>query len=223
MEIGKTESGVKVSQEQELSAVPQRQEMGKEQFLQLLTAQLQHQDPMNPLEDKEFIAQLAQFSMVEQSVATNKHLEMLGMSVGAVVNAQLPSLIGKEITAMGDRATVLEGESTTLGFALEEPATAVTLRVTNESGKEVAAITLGAHEAGQHDHQWDGLDNEGKRVPPGTYRIEVNALNGEDAVESSTRLTGLVDGLDFSRGYAELMVGGLRLRPADIIEVRNRQ
>jgi len=221
MEIGKTINGVKVGEEQDFSGVAERQGMGKDQFLQLLTAQLAHQDPMNPLEDKEFIAQLAQFSMVEQSVATNKHLEMLGMSVGAVVNAQLPSLIGKEITAAGDLATVVDGQSTTLGFALEEAATDVTLRVMDQSGKEVRTITLGSRPAGQHDYQWDGLDREGKRVPEGIYQIEVSALNGQDVVESGTRLTGLVDGLDFSRGYPELMVGDLRLRPADIIEVRN--
>ena len=118
MEIGKTEGAVKVGGDQEFSGVAERQDMGKDQFLQLLTAQLAHQDPMNPVEDKEFIAQLAQFSMVEQSVATNKHLEMLGMSVGAVVNAQLPALIGKEITAAGDLATVMDGQSTTLGLSL---------------------------------------------------------------------------------------------------------
>ena len=223
MEIGKTEGAVKVGGDQEFSGVAERQDMGKDQFLQLLTAQLAHQDPMNPVEDKEFIAQLAQFSMVEQSVATNKHLEMLGMSVGAVVNAQLPALIGKEITAAGDLATVMDGQSTTLGFALEEAATDVTLRGTDQSGKEVRTINLGGYSAGQHEHQWDGLDNEGNRVPEGIYQIEVSALHGEDVVESSTRLTGVVDGLDFSRGYPELMVGDLRLRPADIIEVRNEE
>ncbi len=223
MEVGGAGDGVRQagSQGGNFSEVVGNQEMGKDQFLQLLTAQLANQDPMNPLEDKDFIAQLAQFSLVEQGVMTNQHLDYLGMSMGALVNAQLPSLIGKDIIATGDAVEVVHGEPTSLRYGLEGDATEVNLVVVNSDGQAVRTVTLSDKEAGQHEFEWDGRNDNGAVVPEGTYKIEVHAKKGEETVGTNTRLSGRVTGLDFSSGYAELMVGGTRVLPADIIEVRS--
>lgn len=205
----------------QFTSIAEKQGMGKEQFLQLLTAQLAHQDPMNPLEDKDFVAQLAQFSMLEQSVTTNKYLDMLGMSVGALVNAQLPSLIGKEIVALGDTVTVHQGQSTPIRFELQDDATDVTVQVLDGDGNVVRTMNLGPQTSGQQVVDWDGLDDNGNAVPEGGYKIEVHAKNDQGSVSTKTNLSGRVDGLDFSKGYAELMVGEVRVRPADIVEVHD--
>lgn len=207
----------------EFSSIAEKQGMGKEQFLQLLTAQLAHQDPMNPLEDKEFVSQLAQFSMLEQAVATNKNLDMLGMSMGALVNAQLPSLIGKDIVAVGDSISVSHGDETPIRFEVEDQATEVTIQIMDSEGNVVRTINMGSQNAGPHEYGWDGLDDNGNFVPEGTYKFEVHAKNDDGSVSTRTNLSGKVDGLDFSRGYAELMVGDVRVQPADIMEVREAE
>ena len=223
MEIGRPGDGASevAGGGQDFSSVAKNQGMGKDQFLQLLTAQLAHQDPMNPLEDKEFIAQLAQFSLVEQGVATNDHLDFLGLSMGALVNAQLPSLIGKDVIASGDTVEVVHGEPTSLRYGVEGEASEVTLQVLDTDGNAVRTVTLGAHDEGQHDYEWDGLDDDGAVVPEGSYRLEVHAKKDDATVGTNTRIHGRVTGLDFRSGYAELMVGAhTRVLPADIIEVR---
>ena len=225
MEIGRPGDGVREAAPRggEFSQVVGNQDMGKERFLQLLTAQLANQDPMNPLEDKDFIAQLAQFSLLEQGVAANQHLDFLGMSMAALVNAQLPSLIGKDIVATGDTVEVTHGDPTSLRYGLDGDATEVSLVVLDSDGEAVRTVTLGGMEAGQHEYEWDGRNDDGSVVPEGTYRIEVHAKKGEETVGTTTRLSGRVTGLDFSSGYAELMVGGVRVLPADIIEVRSEE
>lgn len=206
--------------ESQFATAAEKQGMGKEQFLQLLTAQLAHQDPMNPLEDKEFVAQLAQFSQLEQAVATNQQLDILGMSMGALVNAQLPALIGKEIVAIGDQINVVHGQDTPIRFELEEDATEVTIQIMDSDGNAVHTATLDARQSGPNQFDWDGRDVNGNLLPEGSYTVEVHAKDGDRTISAKTNLTGKVDGLDFSRGYAELMVGDIRVQPADIVEVR---
>ena len=78
-------------------------QMGKLEFLELLTAQLKHQDPMAPADDKAFIAQLAQFSALEQQMKGNDMLSRIEMAQGAMLTSQATGLIGKEVTAEGDQ------------------------------------------------------------------------------------------------------------------------
>ena len=81
-------------------------QMGKLEFLELLTAQLKHQDPMAPADDKAFIAQLAQFSALEQQMKGNDMLSRIEMAQGAMLTSQATGLIGKEVTAEGDQIFV---------------------------------------------------------------------------------------------------------------------
>ena len=85
------------------------QDLGKSEFLQLLTAQLQHHDPMNPQKDADFVAQLAQFSNLEQAIAQNNKLEQLQMSSSALVSSTTTDLIGREVLTKGDLMTLRSG------------------------------------------------------------------------------------------------------------------
>ena len=197
-------------------------DMGKSEFLQLLTAQLQHQDPMNPQKDQDFVAQLAQFSHLEQAIGQNEKLEQLQMSSSALVSSTTTDLIGREILAKGDIVTVRNGERPEpLNYALGENSADVSLRIMNQDGAIVRRVELGSQGAGAHAFSWDGRNDEDDMLPAGMYKIEVMATDAAGlTVESSTNVRGVIHGVTFERGYPELLVGDSRIQPADIIEVK---
>ena len=143
------------------------------------------------------------------------------MSVGALINAQLPALIGKQVVAAGNNVSVQHGQSTSIRFDLEEAASEVSIKIKDASGNPVHSLNLGPRSGGTNEFQWDGLDENGNLVPEGTYEIEVYAKNETGTIRSTARLVGIVEGLDFSRGYAELVIGDARIVPSDISEVRD--
>jgi flagellar basal-body rod modification protein FlgD len=197
-------------------------DMGKTEFLKLLTAQLQHQDPMSPQKDADFVAQLAQFSNLEQAMAQNDKLEQLQMSSSALVSSTTTDLIGREVLAKGDIVTIRNGERPApLNYALGENSADVSLRIMNQDGAIVRRVELGNQGAGTHNFSWDGRNDEGDMLPSGMYRVEVMATDANGlSIESSTNVRGVVHGVTFDRGYPELLVGNSRIQPADIIEVK---
>ena len=83
--------------------------LGKEDFLKLLVAQLAHQDPLSPMENQEFVAQLAQFSSLEQMTNVNSNLQLLQVAQASMTNSQIASLIGKNVEVRSDQVRLLGG------------------------------------------------------------------------------------------------------------------
>ena len=197
-------------------------DMGKQEFLQLLTAQLQHQDPMNPQSDAEFVAQLATFSSLEQAIQQNSALETIQMSQNALVSSQATELVGKDIVATGDAMTLYyDGNSPEIGFGLANEARSVDVRIVDQAGNVVRSISLGPRNAGRQSLAWDGLDDDGNPLRAGVYKL---ALTAEDhdgrPLSVSTEVEGRVDKVTFENGYPELVVGDARVTPADVLEIR---
>ncbi len=200
------------------------QQLGKQQFLELLVAQMANQDPLNPLDDKQFIAQLAQFSSLEQQMAANEQLTNLQLAQSAMANAQMASLLGREIVARTDSVTVAgDGTPTNIGLRLDADAAQVELRIVDENGKVVRTIKAGPMDKGQQSVTWDGRGDNGALLPKGTYKVEVTAKNSAgDAVTTATEMTGVVTGVTFENGYAELIMGDVRVTPANVVELREQ-
>lgn len=196
--------------------------MGKDEFLKLLTAQLQNQDPMNPLQNHEFVAQLAQFSSLEQQVLTNDSLGQIQMSQMGLANAQLAGFVGKEIIARGDYIHIEGGQAQPIGVELSAPASEVTITVKDETGGTVRVMTRANVGGGVQELGWDGNDGTGKPLPDGRYTIAVEATDAQgNPVQASPLTKGVVDGITFENGYPELLVGLARIIPADIITISN--
>ena len=135
-------------------------DLGKQEFLQLLTAQLQHQDPMNPQSDADFVAQLATFSNLEQAIQQNSALGTIQMSQNALVSSQATELVGKDIVATGDAMTGYhDGNAPDIGFGLANEARSVDVRLVDQAGNVVRSISLGPRNAGRQSLAWDGLDD----------------------------------------------------------------
>jgi flagellar basal-body rod modification protein FlgD len=204
------------------SLVGDNNDLGKDEFLKLLVAQLGNQDPLNPMDDKEFIAQLAQFSSLEQQISANKNLEMLAIGQTALANSQITDLIGKKVRVQTTSMEIdKDGEAPDFNFELRGNAASIQIKVYSDTGDLVRTIDVGSRQAGKHNVEWDGLDNEGNPVTPGEYHIKVEAVDEMDeAVSVTTESFGTVTGVSFDKGYAELLVGDIRVRPGDVLEIK---
>ncbi len=194
--------------------------MGKDEFLKLLTAQLENQDPMNPLQNHEFVAQLAQFSALEQQVLTNDSLGQIQMSQMGLANAQLAGFVGKEVVARGDYIHIDGGQAQPVGVELAAPASEVTITIKDETGGTVRVMTRANVGSGVQEIGWDGNDSTGQPLDDGRYTVSIEATDVQgNPVQASPLTKGIVDGITFENGYPELLVGLARIIPADIVTI----
>jgi flagellar basal-body rod modification protein FlgD len=194
--------------------------LGEDQFLQLLTAQLQNQDPLNPMDDSAFVAQLAQFSSVEQLTTVNSNLDQLLVSQTSGNQTATAGLIGKDVLYSSNDVTLGASGGATLYANLASAASNVTATITNSSGDVVRTIQLGSEPAGSLQTPWDGLDNNGNPLPPGTYTVSMNATDASgNAVTVTQEQEGLVTGVNFSAGYPQLLVNGQQISLSNIVEL----
>ncbi len=155
--------------------------LGKEDFLNLLVAQLQHQDPLNPQDNAEFVAQMAQFSSLEQQIGTNEKLDSLLSAQSNIEQMSAFSLLGEKVIVATDNF-YLQGKSVELGFSLSGEAEDVSMDILDEDGEVVASFDMNDLEKGYNFITWDGTDNSGKQVPQGLYTMKINGTDadGED-------------------------------------------
>ena len=163
-------------------------------FLQLLVAQLQNQDPTDPMDSSQMTSQLAQINTVSGISQLNTSLSSLSTQLSAGQNAQSALLIGSTVLAAGSSFAVSASSSGTgdtaaqLGVTVPSAASDVTLTITNSAGKVVNTIDLGAQSAGTVPVSWTPTDAQGNALPAGTYTVSAAAtVNG-----SSTSATALV-------------------------------
>lgn len=173
-----------------------KSQLDKEDFLTLLVAQLQHQDPMNPMDDKEFTAQIAEFSSLEQLTNISDGIDTMNESDSRQDMSSAVNLIGKDVRAEGGSLSIKEGEVSTLFYALGETAANVYINIYDPNGNLVRTASLGGKQAGEHEFQWDGKDWAGKDLADGIYSIGLAAegVNG-NAVLSYTEVSGTVAGV----------------------------
>jgi len=187
-------------------------------FLTLLTTQLQQQDPLNPLDSKEFTQQLVQFTGVEQAIATNKNLENIIASIAAQSTNGLVGYLGKDITAAGDRSTLTDGRAI-WNYELGASADKTDITITDKTGK-VVFKTDGATAAGNHVFTWDGRDNLGNALPDGVYKIAVSAVSANDTrIEALTSIQGRVTSVETGDGKRTLVVDGLKVPLENVTKI----
>lgn len=167
-------------------------------FLILLTAQLQNQDPLAPMDSTQFTQQLVQFSQVEQQIRTNEQLEgLVGQYQAASAGAAL-SYLGKDAIIEADE-TYLAGGAANWAYNLPEGATSLRITVKDMSGRTMYETTTAPRGAGEHLFTWDGEKTNGETAPDGVYRIVVEAENvAGDEIEPTINVRERIMGVDFS-------------------------
>lgn len=200
---------------------PNTDVMGKDDFLQLLVAQLQNQDPLKPMESTEFTAQLAQFSSLEQLYNVNENLDDLGSNQLAMNNAQTISMIGKSAWAEGNIIQKSEVLPTEIYFGLDGDAMEAVVNIYDAQGNFVKTISAGTMEAGDRSVVWDGTDHEGRLVSDGFYQFEVLAGDAEGkAITANTFIVGDVTGVTFDdNGVAHLLINDMSIPMSSVVHV----
>ena len=154
-----------------------KNELGQAQFLELMIAQLKNQDPLKPVQNGEFLGQMAQFGTVSGIQDLQKSFGQLATAMQSSQALMASSLVGRAVLVPGERLLFNGGQA--LGAAeLAQPASDVRVSVLDGSGQVVRQFALGAQSAGTVKFGWDGQSDAGTPVPSGTYTIKVNAVSG---------------------------------------------
>lgn len=190
-------------------------------FLTLLTTQLQHQDPLSPMDTNAFTQQLVSMTGVQQQILTNQLLQQL---VGSQTAAGNPvQLIGKTVSATSDTAN-LQGGKAGWQYSTGSNATDVVATVTNSLGQVVSTTDLGGQAAGDHTFSWNGKDSSGVQMPDGgTYTLSVTATDSSGGkVSTSVFQTGVVSGVNVVNNQPELQINGASVPASDVTSVTSQ-
>ena len=190
-------------------------------FLQLLTTQLQNQNPLDPLDTNQFTQQLVQFAGVEQQIATNATLSALLTAMDSSRLTGAVDFIGKRIVAEG-ATTVLDEQSAVWNISVGEDAPQTTVVVYDAAGNEVYAQDIELAE-GNNVYAWQGKSSDGQVMPDGFYTIQVIARDAQGgAVSAKTDIQGVVTGIELEDGQPVLKIGDtIRVKLANIKSVVN--
>jgi flagellar basal-body rod modification protein FlgD len=193
--------------------------LGRDAFLTMLVAQLQNQDPLNPMDGTDFSAQLAQFSQLEQLMNLNGSMENLATAFSDNSEKDLVSYVGKQVTGEVNTMDVSDGDVSGGFFSLGQPAEVMV--EADSAGQSVKTIKMGTKASGSHLISWDGTDNNGDAVADGTYTYSVLANSGAGFTRVDNSVTGTVDGVAYTNGKGYLVVQGILLDPDYLSSVQS--
>lgn len=198
-----------------------QQVASQDDFLKLLIAQLQNQNPLEPMDNQEFAAQLATFNSLGQLIEINEKLGAMNNGQGSMNQYNAASLIGKQVTSAGNQVGVSAGAASNIGYQLGANAAKVVVSVFDANGEIVRRLDAGARNAGEQTLAWDGKDSAGKSVRPGVYGFEINAVdvNGR-RIAASGKLQGVVSGVRLDGTEPVLEVNGVDVPLSSVIAVR---
>ncbi len=202
-----------------IEPVKEEDPLGRQAFLTMLVAQLQHQDPLNPMEGTDFTTQLAQFSSLEQQFEMNDSLESIAAAMTTREDENLLDYIGKDIVGEAKNITVEDGVASMGYYNIEENAE-VAVSIYDSIGRHVRTIYQGQQASGSYEFLWDGVDSSMNYALDGNYTFEVTAVNEYGgSVKTQTTVNGKVTGLTYEDGRPYLVVDGKLVDPSGVLTV----
>ncbi len=160
-------------------------ELGQNEFLKLMTTQLANQDPLQPMDNGDFMGQIAQFGTVNGITDLLASFNDLSANLQSSQALQASNLIGRQVLVNLDQGYLPQDGSLVGAAELSSSSSDVAVNIFDNSGEVIARVELGAQPAGLTQFQWDGTTFGGQKAPVGRYRIEVEATYG-DSTESIT-------------------------------------
>lgn len=187
-----------------------QQALGQNDFLNMMITQLKSQDPLNPMDNSAFVAQLAQFSQVQGIQNMNTSMQSLSSNLTSNQALQASSLIGKKVY-VNTSSAIYDGSGSFQGLvSVPQSASNLSLTISDSHGTVLRHIDLGSQAAGETNFQWNGLDDQGQALPAGTYKISAQASIGGSNTQLTTALPANVNTVSFSAGGpVELNLQGL--------------
>jgi flagellar basal-body rod modification protein FlgD len=211
------------SSSQTAVAAAPKQTLGQDQFMNLLIAQLKNQDPLKPVDNSQLMAQLAQFSQLQETQQMAQSLNKFIAQQNTANANNLVSLLGKRVTTNGSTFSFTSGTPAPIAYTLAGNASTTTVQILNASGVPVSTWTGSNQNAGPQNLQWDGKDSSGNALPTGSYSFSVTAkgTNGA-AVSTTTQTTGMVRSINYDgNGPVLVFDAGQTALPSAIVNVSN--
>lgn len=174
------------------------QDLGQEEFLELMVAQLNNQDPTKPMENAEFLGQLAQFGTVNGITELQTSVNSLATSLQSNQALQASTMVGRTVSVPTSSINLTAGEAVKGAVSLSANSSQVTLNVKDESGQTVKELSLGAQSAGDVNFTWDGTDDSGSALPDGEYTFVAEANIDGDQIAMGTQMQARVNSVTLS-------------------------
>lgn len=193
-------------------------QMGKDEFLKLLTFQLQNQDPMNPVDQQKMTGELAQFSQLEQLSNLNTKFDQINKNKMIQDKYFAASFVGKEVVTNGSSIKLdKDGEPSDVLFKLDGEADKVVIRIHDNKNQIVGEIWKEGMSGGAHSITWDGIMLDGQLAAKGNYNAHVKAWDATGGVvQAKTQATGMVQSVSFEDGEPVLVVDNQKVYLRDV-------
>lgn len=192
--------------------------MGRDEFLKLLTHQLQNQDPLKPQDQGKMAADLAQFSQLEQLANLNTKFEKFGANKNEIDRYYGSHMIGKTVLTQGNTIEFKgQGSESKILFNLNADSKKTMIRIFDESNNLVHEEWKDAMSKGGHEMKWDGVGLDKTVQPSGNYRVQVYAWDkNEEPIKVESQVKGVVRSVNFDEGETVLNVDGKKVYLRDV-------
>ena len=195
-------------------------ELAQEDFLTLMTTQLRNQDPFKPMENGEFLGQMAQFGTVSGIEDLQTAFRDLASSLGSSQSLQAASMVGRDVLVPGKTAELVEGAPVTGAVELPNSVSSLGIGIYDPTGQLVRRLDMGVQPAGMAQFTWDGLAEDGALAAPGKYEFRAEAVNGGNNEAFDVMLARRVHSVTLPRGGAELTLELAGLGQVNFSEIR---
>ena len=190
--------------------------LGKDDFLQMLVTQLKNQDPLNPMDGTDFVAQLATFSSLEQLTNMNSQLGQLGVYQATMTNTQAVNLLGKEVTVNQSNGFQVSGSTADFSYNLAQPAESVSIAIYDSLGREVDRMETGKQGSGLQTMTWTRGNNVDGLY---SYGVEAYDING-NRIPVETTMTGKVTAVQYRDNAIYLTINGREVTFNQVMAVK---
>jgi len=178
--------------------------LGQAEFLELMTAQLKFQDPLKPMENGDFLAQMAQFGTVNGINELNTAFNSMSAAFQSNQALQASTMVGRHVLAPGEQVQLGAEGSVHAAVELDQPATQVIVNIHDQSGQLVHRMDLGSHSAGLLEFDWNGLNAANDRLTAGAYRISAEVHQGDGVSAGAVMTSALVESVTVGGAGQEL-------------------
>ena len=202
--------------------VEKSDELGQQDFINLMITQLRNQDPFEPLQSGEFIGQLAQFGTVSGIGELKDTVSDLASSLISNQTLEAANLIGKNALVPSDNLTLESDESTKGAIAVNTPSNNVTVSIFDAAGKLVQTLPIGVVNSGLQDFEWDGIDASGNQAEPGEYFFSAVGVQGENNVAFDTFSYKEIDSISLGENASTIRLNvsnGSELKISEILKI----
>jgi flagellar basal-body rod modification protein FlgD len=202
------------------ATVADKSKLGQEDFLSLLTAQMQNQDPMEPLQNGEFLSQIAQFSTVSGIQDLQKSFSELSSSLFSNQALQASVLVGRNVQVPSSVAPFNGNDAVTGMVTVPSSSENVHVDIMDAAGQVVTRLNLGSQPGGNVQFTWDGSDSQGNQLPAGNYAIQAVATSGGQSLAAETRINARVESVSLGKPGEPLLLNVQGLGKINFEDIR---